>query len=276
MLLFALNFYAHLVLPMNANMNANPLANIRIVMVQTFHPGNIGAAARAMKTMGLDDLVLVNPREYPHAQATAMAAGATDVLDSARQVSSLDEAIADCQLVLATSARTRSHPWPIKEVRQAAPQIVQEATAGKVAILFGPERMGLHNEHLRKAHLHMDIPGNEDYPVLNIAAAIQVICYECFMAERTPVSHHDKDYPKVQELNGFYQHLETTLKRIGFINPAHPGQAMLRLKRLFNRARPEKIELNMLRGILSGVDKLDTRAPAQPTQQAQLTARDKS
>jgi len=272
MLEFALNFYAHL----NHLMNANPLSNIRIVMVQTFHPGNIGAAARAMKTMGLNDLVLVSPLEYPHAQATAMAAGATDVLDGARVVSSLDDAIDDCQLVLATSARTRSHPWPIKEVRDAAPQIVQEAAGGKVAIMFGPERMGLHNEHLRKAHLHMDIPGNREYPVLNIAAAIQVICYECFMAERLPVNHHEKAYPKVQELNGFYEHLEATLNHIGFINRAHPGQAMLRLKRLFNRARPEKIELNMLRGILSSVDKLNTQAPASPTEQDQLTSRDES
>ncbi len=245
-------------------------------MVNTFHPGNIGAAARAMKTMGLSDLVLVSPLEYPHSQATAMAAGATDVLEGARVVHTLDEAIEDCQLVLATSARTRSHPWPIKEVREAAPQIVQEAAGGKVAIMFGPERMGLHNEHLRKAHLHMDIPGNEEYPVLNIAAAIQVICYECFMSHRTPIKHSESAYPKVQELNGFYQHLESTLKRIGFINQAHPGQAMLRLKRLFNRARPEKTELNMLRGILSSVDKTHIQATPQTTEQDPLSPSDKS
>ncbi|MEH6343721.1 MAG: tRNA (cytosine(32)/uridine(32)-2'-O)-methyltransferase TrmJ [Bermanella sp.] len=239
------------------NMSPSPLSQIRIVMVQTFHPGNIGSAARAMKTMGLTDLVLVSPLEYPSPQATAMAAGATDVLENARVVQTLDEAIEDCQLVLATSARTRSHPWPIKEVRDAAPQIIEEANTGKVAIMFGPERMGLHNKHLRKAHLHMDIPGNEDYPVLNIAAAIQVICYECFMSHRQPINHNEKAYPKVVELNGFYEHLEATLSRIGFINKAHPGQAMLRLKRLFNRARPEKIELNMLRGILSNIDQLD-------------------
>ncbi len=189
-------------------------------MVQTFHPGNIGSAARAMKTMGLSDLVLVDPRDYPSDQATAMAAGATDVLDSVRVVKTLDEAIEDCQLVMATSARTRSHPWPIKEVREAAPQIMQEAHAGKVAIMFGPERMGLHNEHLRKAHVHMDIPGNPDYPVLNIAAAIQVICYECFMANRQPIKHNEKAYPKVMELNGFYEHLESTLNEVGFINKA--------------------------------------------------------
>ena len=240
--------------------SVNPLSHIRIVMVQTFHPGNIGAAARAMKTMGLSDLVLVSPLDYPHDQATAMAAGATDVLEGARVVQTLDEAIEDCQLVLATSARTRSHPWPIKEVRDAAPQIIQEAQTGKVAIMFGPERMGLHNKHLRKAHLHMDIPGNENYPVLNIAAAIQVICYECFMSHRQPINHNEKAYPKVQELNGFYEHLESSLSRIGFINKAHPGQAMLRLKRLFNRARPEKIELNMLRGILSSIDQLNPSA----------------
>ena len=239
-----------------SDMTHNPLAHIRIVMVQTFHPGNIGSAARAMKTMGLSDLVLVSPRDYPSEQATAMAAGATDVLDNARVVESLDDAIADCQLVLATSARSRSHPWPIKEVREAAPQIVEEAQTGKVAIMFGPERMGLHNDHLRKAHLHMDIPGNPEYPVLNVASAIQIICYEAMMANRAPVQHAQKEYPKVVELNQFYQHLEETLMQTGFINKAHPGQAMLRLKRLFNRARPEKIELNMLRGILSTMDKL--------------------
>lgn len=232
------------------------LHNIRIVMVQTWHPGNIGAAARAMKNMGISDLVLVNPVEYPSESATSMAAGATDVLEQATIVSSVEEAIADCQLVLATSARSRSHPWPIQEAREAAQQISQESSTGKVAILFGPERMGLHNEHLRLAHFHMDIPGNPDYPVLNVAQAVQLVCYECFMASREPIAHAEKVYPQVKELNHFYQHLEATLTRSGFLIKAHPGQAMLRFKRLFNRARPEKIELNMLRGVLSSIDKL--------------------
>ena len=226
-------------------------------MVQTWHPGNIGAAARAMKTMGISDLVLVNPVEYPSAEATSLAAGAVDVLENARIVASVDEAIEDCQLVLATSARTRAHPWPIKEVREAAPQIIQEASAqGKVAIMFGPERFGLPNEELRKAHFHMDIPGNADYGVLNVSAAVQVVCYELFMAQRQSWPEKEASYPLVNELNGFYEHLESTLKEVGFIIKAHPGQAMLRLKRLFNRARPEKTELNMLRGILSSMDKL--------------------
>ncbi len=232
------------------------LDNIRIVMVQTFHPGNIGAAARAMKTMGLSDLVLVNPIDYPSEEATALAAGATDVLESARVLSSVDEAIADCQLVLATSARTRSHPWPMQEAREAVPQVLQEASQGKVAILFGPERMGLHNDDLRKAHLHVDIPGNPDYGVLNIASAIQVIAYELFMGQRTHYPKQSAEYPLVSELNGFYKHMEQTLTETGFIIKAHPGQAILRLKRLFNRARPEKVELNMLRGILSSIDGL--------------------
>lgn len=232
------------------------LSNIRIVMVNTFHPGNIGAAARAMKTMGIHDLVLVSPVDYPNDHATSMAAGATDVLENATIVETLEDAIHDCQLVIATSARSRSHPWPIKESREMAPQIVEEAQQGKVAILFGPERMGLHNEHLRQAHFHMDIPGNPEYPVLNVSAAVQVVCYECFMSARERYTQHDREYPQVNELNGFYGHLETTLDNAGFLNQAHKGQAMLRLKRLFNRARPEKIELNMLRGILSSVDKL--------------------
>lgn len=235
------------------------LHNIRIIMVQTWHPGNIGAAARAMKTMGISDLVLVNPVEYPSEEATSLAAGAVDVLENARVVSHIDDAIDDCQLVLATSARTRAHPWPIKEAREAAQEICQEApseTDGKVAILFGPERFGLSSDDLRKAHFHVDIPGNPDYGVLNVSAAVQVLCYELFMAQRQSWPKQETEYPLVSELNGFYEHLEHTLKEIGFIIKAHPGQAMLRLKRLFNRARPEKTELNMLRGILSSMDKL--------------------
>jgi tRNA (cytidine32/uridine32-2'-O)-methyltransferase len=247
-------------------MNSALLKNIRIVMVQTWHPGNIGAAARAMKTMGLNDLVLVNPVDYPHAEADSLAAGALDVLKQARVVSSLEEAIVDCKLVLATSARTRSHPWPIKEAREAAPQIVTEAQQGKVAILFGPERMGLHNDDLRQAHFHVDIPGNPEYGVLNVSSAVQLVCYEIFMAQRESYESTEQAYPQVNELNLFYQHLENTLDKVGFLIKAHPGQAMLRLKRLFNRARPEKTELNMLRGMLSSIDKLDM-----PTQQNQTT-----
>ncbi len=244
-------------------MNSELLKNIRIVMVQTWHPGNIGAAARAMKTMGLCDLVLVNPVEYPHPEADSLAAGAIDVLQQARVVSSVEEAIDDCQLVLATSARTRSHPWPIKEAREAAPQIVTEAQQGKVAILFGPERMGLHNDHLRQAHFHVDIPGNPEYGVLNVSNAVQLVCYECFMAQRETFDRAEEAYPQVNELNLFYQHLENTLDKIGFLIKAHPGQAMLRLKRLFNRARPEKTELNMLRGMLSSMDKLSSQVNKQ-------------
>jgi tRNA (cytidine32/uridine32-2'-O)-methyltransferase len=247
-------------------MNPALLKNIRIVMVQTWHPGNIGAAARAMKTMGLDDLVLVNPVDYPHAEADSLAAGALDVLQQARVVSSVEEAIEDCQLVLATSARTRSHPWPIKEAREAAPQIVSEAQQGKVAIMFGPERMGLHKDHLRQAHFHVDIPGNPEYGVLNVSNAVQLICYECFMAQRKTFAASDETYPQVNELNLFYQHLENTLDKIGFLNKVHPGQAMLRLKRLFNRARPEKTELNMLRGMLSTMDKLNSQLDIQNKQ----------
>lgn len=235
---------------------ATPLSNIRIVMVKTWHPGNIGAAARAMKTMGLEDLVLVNPVDYPSDEATSLAAGAVDILTQARVAANLEDAIGDCQLVIATSARTRSHPWPIKECRDMSQQIIKEAHTGKVAILFGPERMGLSNEDLRRAHFHMDIPGNPDYNVLNVASAIQLVCYECFMAARHTFEQTEKSYPLVHELDQFYQHLEDTLDRVGFLIKAHPGQAMLRLKRFFTRARPEKIELNMLRGILASMDKL--------------------
>ena len=235
------------------------LSNIRIVMINTFHPGNIGAAARAMKTMGLSELYLVQPRCFPDTEAESRATGALDLLQGATVVDSLSEAIADCPLVIGTSARSRSFPWPMLDARQCADKAVTEAQQGPVAIVFGRERMGLHNDELMQCHFHVAIPTQPDYSVLNVSAAIQVICYEIWQAysanqafEETPL---DIAYPAQGDMEHFYQHLEQTLRDIGFLLPQHEGNTMTKLRRLFNRARPELLELNMLRGILKAAQR---------------------
>ena len=234
------------------------LDNIRIILINTFHPGNIGSAARAMKTMGLSDLCLVTPKAFPAPEADAMAAGALDVLASARLFPSLDAAIADCSLVIGTSARTRTHSFsrPMLSAEDCATELLSLAQQSPVALVFGQETMGLTNSELEKCHFHTCIDANPDYPVLNVASAIQILCYEVFKASRQ--NNHpepEQEYPLNRELEQFYQHLETTLTDIDFIVHQHPGLVMTRLRRLFNRARPEAKELNMLRGILGAVQK---------------------
>ncbi len=239
------------------------LDNIRIILINTFHPGNIGATARAMKTMGLSSLYLVNPRDFPASDATSMAAGAQDVLDNTTIVDTLDEAIAECFLVIGSSARSRHMSIPLLEPADCAEKLVTEASAdsaGNVALVFGQETMGMTNEELLKCHYHVAIPANQDYPVLNVAAAAQVLCYEIYNASQhaqaIPASNKSTaEYPSIQSMEYFYTHLETTLDKIGFLVPQHPGLAMTRLKRLFNRARPEKKELKMLQGILSAINR---------------------
>jgi len=236
------------------------LSNVRIVLINTFHPGNIGAAARAMKNMGLSQLYLVNPCEFPHPEAESRAAGGNDLLLQATVVGSLADAIADCPLVIGTSARNRNLPWPMLNARQCGEQVVQEAARAPVAIVFGRERMGLHNDELRQCHFHVAIDADPAYPVLNVSAALQVICYEIWMA-RQAIAGGDSnpqsavEYPDQAAMVKFYQHLEQTLKRINFILPQHEGKTMTKLQRFFNRGRPEMLELNMLRGILSAVQR---------------------
>ena len=235
------------------------LTNIRIILINTFHPGNIGSAARAMKTMGLTDLCLVTPQQFPHADANSMAAGALDLLKSARVVASLDEAIEDCSLVIGTSARVRSSTFnrPMLEAGSAACKLTSEARQGKVALVFGQETMGLTNAELEKCHFHTFIDANPDYPVLNVASAIQIFCHEIRKASQNSAEYPVDlpEYPLTRELELFYSHLEETLTDIDFIIQQHPGLVMTRLRRLFNRARPESKELNMLRGILSSAQK---------------------
>lgn len=238
--------------------------NIRIVLVNTSHTGNIGSTARAMKTMGLSELYLVDPVNAPDGQASALAAGAGDVLANARTVSTLEEAITGCGLVVGTSARSRTLSWPMLNPRECGRKLVLESSQYPVAMVFGRENNGLTNEELQLCQFHVSIPANPEYSSLNLAAAVQTLCYEVRMAclENTgELPSEDKvddtltDYPLSEDLERFYQHLEQTLSQTQFIIPQHPGMVMTKLRRLFNRARPESQELNILRGMLSSIDK---------------------
>jgi TrmH family RNA methyltransferase len=240
---------------------ARRLARVRIVLINTTHPGNIGATARAMKVMGLSALHLVTPKIYPHAEATARASGADDLLQQARVHDSLDGALQDCRLVLGTSARLRSLPLPVLDARRAAGQALAEAGAGgegaarEVAVLFGRERYGLTNEEMQRCHFLVNIPANPEYSSLNIAQAVQIIAYELRVAALgiADISVDPPDWNPVDnvEMERFFEHLEQTLLEIKFLNPKQPKRLMARLRRLFNRARPDQNEINILRGILT-------------------------
>lgn len=244
------------------------LTKIRIVLVNTSHPGNIGAVARAMKNMCLEKLVLVDPIKYPHADATARASGADDLLAKAEVVDTLEQGLAGCGLVIGASARMRRLPWPQLNPRECADKAVTEAAETEVAIIFGREHSGLTNEELARCHYLVHIPSNPEYSSLNIAAAVQVIAYELMTTASTfnsePTSDIDVNslekkpddavLSSAEEMEGFYEHLEQTLKDIDFISPNHQKQKMLRrLRRLYNRARINKVEMNILRGILKSI-----------------------
>ena len=236
------------------------LDNIRIVLVETSHTGNMGSTARAMKTMGLTNLYLVNPLVKPDSQAIALSAGASDVIGNATIVDTFDEAIAGCSLVVGTSARSRSLPWPMLEPRECGQRSAMESEHAPVAIVFGRERVGLTNDELQKCHYHVAIPANPEYSSLNLAMAVQIIAYEIRVAHLDRIAAHqpgaeEEPYPLVDDLERFYAHLEETLHVTGFIRPTHPGNIMSRLRRLFTRARPEAQELNILRGILASIEK---------------------
>lgn len=232
------------------------LEQFRIVLVNTSHTGNIGSVARAMKTMGLSNLYLVDPVSPPDGKAQALAAGATDILANAITVDTLDEAIKDCGLVVGTSARNRTWSWPMLDPRQCAKKMLGEAPKHQVALVFGRENNGLSNEELQQCHFHVCLPANPEYSSLNLAMAVQTLCYEIRMTwleNQDQYEQIEQDYPLSEDLEGFYTHLEETLLETGFIVKAHPGQVMMKLRRMFNRARIEKQELNILRGILSSI-----------------------
>lgn len=237
----------------------NGLANIRIVLLKTTHPGNIGATARAMKNMGIADLTLVSPRYFPHSEAIARSSGAEDILDGARVVNRLEDAIADSNIVIGTSSRNRALPIPLLTAKEAADLSKQSVEQGKkVAILFGQERMGLTNDELAICHYHLYIPSNPDFSSLNLAAAVQVVTYEFFCAfeegkgwETMPVNQA----ATALEMEKFYEHLEQTLVQLEFLDLNNPRLLMRKLRRLYNRASLEQNELNILRGILTAVNK---------------------
>ncbi len=238
------------------------LQNVRIVLVETSHTGNMGSVARAMKTMGLTNLWLVNPLVKPDSQAIALAAGASDVIGDAKIVDTLDEALAGCSLVVGTSARSRTLPWPMLDPRECGIKSISEAQHAPVAIVFGRERVGLTNDELQKCHYHVAIQANPEYSSLNLAMAVQILAYEVRIAwlatqnegQETEKSPEEEAYPLVDDLERFYVHLEQSLSNSGFIRPTHPGQVMSRLRRLFTRARPESQELNILRGMLTSLE----------------------
>jgi tRNA (cytidine32/uridine32-2'-O)-methyltransferase len=232
------------------------LKNIRIVLVDTSHPGNIGATARAMKNMSLRQLHLVTPQHYPHQEATSRASGADDLLNDARVAESLDEALTGCRLVVGTSARTRSIDWPIVTPREAAAKLAQEAKLGDVAVVFGRERSGLTNSELDRCTFLVHIPTNEAYSSLNLAAAVQILAYEIYLAQQQSArdeSDSHRDLATADMLQGFHEHLAQALDDIGFTDPRQSQKLLRRLRSLFQRARPDKDEINILRGIFSAM-----------------------
>ena len=225
-----------------------------MVLSHTSHPGNIGAAARAMKTMGLAQLWLVNPQHFPDAEATARASGADDLLAAARVSAGIDEALHGCQLVIGASARARSIPCPVIAPVACARLACAESAQGQVAILFGCEQSGLSNAEIDRCHYLVQIPTNPEYGSLNLAAAVQIIAYELRVAHlrQDAVPPAAGQVPvTADEMERFYAHLEQVLVELEFLDPDNPRQLMRRLRRLYSRARPDANEMNILRGILS-------------------------
>ncbi len=228
--------------------------NIRIVLINTSHPGNIGAVARAMKNMCLERLYLVEPNDFPSAEATSRSSGADDLLARAVVCSTLEEALAGCHFVVGTSARNRSLSWPVMAPRECAARLVEESVAGEVALVFGREDSGMTNEELERCHYLVSIPSNPDFSSLNLGAAVQVLAYELMVATplAKPVSEEEgRDLATADEMESFFLHLEQTLVDLEFLDNSQPRRLMRRLRRFFNRARPDQTEVNILRGVLA-------------------------
>ncbi len=232
------------------------LSEIRSVLVNTTDPGNIGATARAMKTMGLKQLYLVEPTSFPHINASVRASHAIDILADATIVDTLDQALQDCQLVFGTSTRMREFNWISLTARAAAKKIVIQSKQ-KVAIVFGRERCGLTNKELQRCHFQMTIPANPDYNSLNLAAAVQIVCYEL----RSAFLHEKKTDKKtipladVKQQEYFYQHLQEILNKIEFLKPVRSQHIMDKLRRIFSRAELDSHEMKILQGVLSAIEK---------------------
>jgi tRNA/rRNA methyltransferase len=226
---------------------------VRVVLCNTSHPGNIGACARAMKTMGLAGLALVNPKHFPHPEAEAMSSRAVDLLASAAVHASLDEALAGTVFAVACTARNRDLSHPVLTPRQAAARMIEEAARGPVALVMGAEKYGLTVEEVNRCSVIATIPANPDYSSLNLAAAVQLFAYELKVAADGSETRPQQTFPAAthEEIEWFYGHLEQALLDIGFLNPREPKRLMQRMRRLFARARLEREEVNILRGILA-------------------------
>jgi tRNA (cytidine32/uridine32-2'-O)-methyltransferase len=235
--------------------------NIRIVLVATTHPGNIGAAARAMKNMGLRHLVLVKPKTWPALEALSMAGSALDVIDGVKLVDTLQEAIADCHLVIGTSARLRNMPVPLLDPPACATAVLERPQSQQVALVFGREASGLTNDELLLCHYHVHIPVNEDYPSLNLGAAVMVLSYELrklALAKQggggTNAGMWDQEPATMDELDRYLVHLDQVLTRLDFHKSDRSKQLLRRLRRLYQRIQPDRMEINILRGILTATD----------------------
>jgi len=247
-------------------MNRHLIENIRVVMVETTHPGNIGAAARAMKTMGYNNLYLVKPKIYPNAEATARAAGADDILDKAIVCDSLEQALQGCVAVVASTARPRTISHSVFTPREYAPKLHKMVKLGPVALVFGRESSGLSNEELEYCNVILQIPTNPEFSSLNVASAVQILCYEFIQLLRledadkteaeTDAESYDKEKTRLataDEMKYFYDHLEQSMIDVDFLNPEQPRKLMRRLKSLFNRAHLDENEVSILRGFLAAV-----------------------
>ena len=231
---------------------------INIVLVDTIHPGNIGSVARAMKTMGLSRLSLVNPRVFPSGDANALSGNATDVLENAQIYTSIKEAIKDSTFVYATSSRDRSIQWPITDAVSAAKDIQNETGNNKeISIIFGKEDRGLTNDELEHANRLIEIPANPQYPVLNLAMSVQIISYEIFKTSSDNNLKEWRDYPEVnsEQLQMLIDHFIETAVEIDVIDPDNPKKIISRIKRMFTRLQPDEMEASFMRGFLSGIKK---------------------
>ena len=229
-------------------------------MVETSRPGNVGAAARAMKNMGLTELVLVSPYDFPSKKAIYRSASAEDVVRSARVVHTVEEAIADCQLVIGTSARNRRIPWPMLTPKECGNRVSMAAAEEKmVGLMFGRESKGLKNDELQKCHYHVNIPTCEAYTSLNLAMAVQIITYEILQArlgDAISITKWDRPLASAEGMEHLYQHIEATLLQVKFHDKGNPRKLMTRIRRMFSRIQPDQVEVNILRGILSAINKL--------------------
>ena len=236
----------------------NPMNEfVQIVLVETSHPGNIGSVARAMKNMGLSRLVLINPKKFPHDEATALAGNAGDVLKVAKVFGSIQEAVQNSKIIFATSARERTIEWPVASVKDAAQEINQLVAKNiEVSILFGREDRGLTNEELQLSNKHLIIPAHPDYPVLNIAMSTQVVCYELYQASNIEPIAPWQDFPEytADELQHLIDHFNETVFKLDLIDPKNPKQILTRMERMFRRLYPDQMEGNFLRGFLKAVN----------------------